>query len=610
MKKHLLIFTILFFSIAGKAQVLTEGYITYSILDNSYANVMLYDAAGGTDVVIPDFVTDPASGTSYPVKSIGNGVFVGKNLTSIVMPNSIEVINAAAFTSNNLTSITLPENLITISYSVFENNQLTSITLPEHVESLDWKAFKDNPITTIICKNPTPPTVVTGGPNDSFNINRSGIDLQVPVGAIAAYSTDPGAMWTGFSSVTEFVETVNVGDTFTDNYIMYEVTSTTDNTIKALYYDVAGGSTATVPEQIDYNGQSLTVNEIGEYCFEEKGMTNITIPNTIETIGAGAFFGNELTSFTLPDGITTIPHYALQRNELTSIVIPNTVTSIGSQALAENQLTSIMIPNTVTELGSSAFRNNQLTSINIPSSISVINHNTFENNQLASITFPATITEIGGSAFANNLLTTVTIPEQVETLGNASFARNQITDATLNEALTLMGPNVFEDNQLTTITIPENVETMGGKIFRNNPLTEVISKATTPPTINTTGDFLDTFNENRSGISLTIPEGTMGSYVTDAGALWTGFGSVMEETSVSTTDENLVDEITIITTIDKIEIITKDAKLSGYRLFDLTGGLASQGTENEIVTHGFIRGLYLLQLHTDKGTIIEKVFVK
>ncbi len=69
------------------------------------------------------------------------------------------------------------------------------------------------------------------------------------------------------------------------------------------------------------------------------GLTSVTIPNSVTSIGDGAFSDcSGLTSVTIPDSVTSIGDYAFSScTGLTSVTIPDSVTSIGDGAFARLQ---------------------------------------------------------------------------------------------------------------------------------------------------------------------------------------------------------------------------------------------------------------------------------
>lgn len=94
------------------------------------------------------------------------------------------------------------------------------------------------------------------------------------------------------------------------------------------------------------------------YCCS--GLTSITIPNSVTSIGNSAFYGcSRLKSITIPDRVTNIGNSVFSScSSLASITIPNSVTSIGLLAFSFcSSLTSISIPKNVTEIGNHAFYN-------------------------------------------------------------------------------------------------------------------------------------------------------------------------------------------------------------------------------------------------------------
>lgn len=326
---------------------------------------------------------------------------------------------------------------------------------------------------------------------------------------------------------------------------------------------------------ITYTVLSTTSNTARVHAYDVAGGSNVVIPATVNY--------NSVT-YT----VVAINQMAFMNKSLTSVSLPSTLTSIGLFAFATNQITSISIPNAVSSIGIAAFENNQLTSANLPTSLTIIEDQVFRNNFLTSVIIPNGVTSIGQAAFFGNQLTSVSIPNSVTNI--SSYA--------------------FNTNQLTSVTIPNNVTTIGSHAFNLNPLANVFSLATTPPTITTTGDTFDTFAIDRSTIYLHIPPGTTAAYVTDSGALWTGFASTTED-ALSNSNFELENGIKVITTENSIKVITNnELQLENYSVYNLSGQKIATGLDNVIMTSYFAKGIYLVTLNFNKGSVVKKVLVK
>jgi hypothetical protein len=154
---------------------------------------------------------------------------------------------------------------------------------------------------------------------------------------------------------------------------------------------------------------------------------------------------------TIPSTLNSYPVVSIESNAfinsaLTSVSIPNSVTSIGSGAFANcPSLASVIIPNSVTSIGSNAFSGTALISVSIPNSVTSIGESAFEQcSSLASVSIPYSVTSIGSYAFSGTALTSVSIPYGVTSIGNGAFSYcYNLTSVTIPNSVTSLGAVAF-----------------------------------------------------------------------------------------------------------------------------------------------------------------------
>ena len=264
------------------------------------------------------------------VKVIGDrAFFLCSFLTNINIPNSVTTIGDSAFRGcYSLTSINIPNSVTTIGEQTFWGCKfLTNINIPNSVTTIgDW-AFKGCESLT----NINIPNSVTTIGDCAFEGCDSLTSITIPSSVVTIIS-NPFNSWHGN---------------------LY-------NESKAFIYE----------DHVLFNKNKTTLIA---YIAKE---TNYTIPNSVTTIGEGAFSDcKSLISINIPNSVTTIGEQAFWGcRSLVNINIPNSVTTIGRSAFKScRSLTNINIPNSVTTIGDSAFWGcKSLVNINIPNSVTTI----------------------------------------------------------------------------------------------------------------------------------------------------------------------------------------------------------------------------------------------
>ena len=235
------------------------------------------------------------------------------------------------------------------------------------------------------------------------------------------------------------------------------------------------------------------VTGIGEEAFSEcSGLTRVTIPEGVTSIGESAFEKCDLTCVTLPNNLTKIEESAFEDCDgLISVTLPDSLRSIGWTVFAGCVgLTSVTIPDGVTDIGLGAFMSCRgLTSVTIPESVTNIGESAFSGCVgLTSVTIPERVTGIGGRALFCGCRGLADAGGFVIVNGVLYHYCGEAAEAVIPDGVTRIADCVFGDytygvacNGLTRVVIPDGVMDISCCAFYNCPNLKAIEAKVSNP---------------------------------------------------------------------------------------------------------------------------------
>ena len=537
-------------------------YLRYRVLNEQEVEVIgLKDRFGIYEIKIPSTVTAEVWNKTYTVTTIGDSAFYDfDDLININIPNSVTTIGNHAFSSCiRLSNINIPNSVKTIGNGAFKKcKKLASIKISESVTTIRDSVFEGceglkninipNSVTTIgdaafsNCRNLTniniPNSVTMIGNYAFFNCRwLSNINIPNSVTTIGneAFSNCerlsniniPNSVTTignGAFSNCERLSNINIPNSVTTigNHAFWGCKRLTDITVDSdnTNYSSSDGVL------FDKAQQLLIQCPEGKYGVYQ-------IPNSVTTIGNGAFQNSDLRNINIPNSVTTIKDYAFQNSNLTNINMSNnSITTIGNGAFSGCKgLTNINIPNSVTTIGDYAFsdchdlKTLHFYSINPP----IITNNSFGyTTTLQTIYVPqkaiaiyqaaapyqryniqAINGEVGSTFTVDNLIHKVLNEKEVEVIFYETQPTGALqipstvtaTDWNKTYSVTTIGNNAFMGCQgLTNINIPNSVTTIGNYAFSD---CKGLTNINIPNSVTTIGNY--TFSGCKGLTNINIP---------------------------------------------------------------------------------------------------------
>ena len=441
--------------------------------------VLVAYTGGATDIRIPEGVTE-----------ISSNAFTNAQLTSVWIPASVRTIDDSAFAGQPLTQVTFqdddahPSQLETIGDRAFSYTPLESVSLPRSLKTAGLETFSDmaklrsvnvgphvqaDGLFAAFARTPLLESIEVDAANQNYQ-SLDGVLYTKDLTHLATYPQaknsggsytvaeetafiDEGAFASAqITSVTLPSHLRNVGK---GAFVGSRITSLTlpdafesmDDTafwyMSKLERVDLGGATMLPDSAFRYDRALAEVNfrpdlnrlaEVGDYAFDTTALTSATLPDSVTSIGKGAFSNDTaLTSLHLGSGIATIGESAfVGSNNLASLTVDpaNTVYSVEDGALygkgdAGRTLvlylptktdTDVTVPKGTTAIADAAFANNSsLRRVVLPEGLTTIGYGAFDGDtNLTDLVIPDSVTVARG--LVNNGLDTIELGTKVTEL--------------------------------------------------------------------------------------------------------------------------------------------------------------------------------------------------
>ena len=378
--------------------------------------------------VIPDEAFDGCSSlrtVNFPdtLKEIRSDAFCGTDLTEFIAPDSLTNVWSYAFKDCAALSAVELKNVRSVGDGAFGNcTALRSIRLSDKMTELSDHIF-DGCSSLADIDMPDNPIAV------SFSVFNG-----------TAYYNEPSNWEKGVLYVDGYLIAVSK-----------DFAPLTEYTVKDGTIVIADDAFSGVGYSSKLKKMTLPTGlyRIGQYAFSKLfSLTEINIPDTVRSIGYGAFSGTgydadtnyingglyignwlvavnnvAMTSFTVQEGTVGVADgkdtslFPTRAQKITVLELPSSLRYIGSRSFARLRITELRLPSELQTLGNGAFAScSALNTVNLGdcSGLESIGENAFAEAAISEITIPESVVSVGELVFNKNTVDLTVICEVAE----------------------------------------------------------------------------------------------------------------------------------------------------------------------------------------------------
>lgn len=410
-----------------------------------------------TALVLPDTLTD-----------IGGSLSGFKNVTEITIPGSVKVFNATlqymkqlrtltfdegveeiasgsvVSGCKNLTTIHLPSSLQKLSGTgTFSGaSALTDITLPEGIAITEGSTFSE--CTSL--KSIELPASITTIPSYMF-AGCSALERVTAKGTITTIGNSAFKSDTALTEIPDLSQVTSIGDRA---FYGCSALKTVDlHSVTTMEYAAFQGCDA-LSGEIDLS--NLEVIPGHAFCYDPNITSVVTCP-TLRSIGDWAFIWAGISTISLPETLNSIGTYTFYKASLSgTVALPDSLTQLGASAFSGcEKVEAIQIGSGLTDIPKDAFDGCK------PKTITV-------NNRREDVTIP----EIDGVTVTYTIPSLTADNDKVSNAEGALSLQQAVNQAngtpvTIEKDIRLDEPVRIAAGQRVEITANENCNIFGNK---------------------------------------------------------------------------------------------------------------------------------------------------